>query len=919
MLNEDGSSILPWDTLAGPAVYVEARIPTLGTGRPDTINALITAQQSGKNTVVPLSYQSTDGLKDIYRSQQLDVSQLVDRPTERTVAAVVNFAVEDEYDVAVNFMEILGVPSQLRRGIAWGMGSESQGRPPASTEFFKSAGYENARASLPGYRGFDDFFVKNQAEVLFYIGEGWHRINRLLLLDSAGDVEKLWNDSASPEEVGDAWSDVETVFLLGCSVLDIDNLEGLAGSDYTSPGREWAEKVLGPDAWLGFQWEAPLVGPQRGELAAYELAQRIALGPTWINAWRGATGWNIFPWPPHSFPTAVAIDLSGEGDYFHWHPWIEELPDELQWLYTWERWPRSNWGTSSAGLEIAVASPVEVHVYDVVGRHVGPNATGGYDAEIPGSNSFVAPAMINDQNGEAKRVSIRPADVSSVYEVRLIGTAEGDFDLYAEIPDRSSGRLLGVAYIDIPVLQGTQFSLSLERDADLTLWQDQDGDGEFETPISPTSVSGRPLDLPVNLTLEGVATEYGSFESDVIATLGASSRPAPNPLTRLEFDSGAGWQTYGTPLVFSGPGEHLLRYRGLFADASYDTTQEVVIRIEQSNTPPSAVAGPDQVGLEGSWVELSGAESSDPDGDVLSYLWEIVASDGPQVTLLEPTDLAPRFLTLDNGAHTLRLTVDDGHGGIASDEVGVLVENVVPAIDSVTAPLAPGRLGALSEVAGSFTDTGTNDTHTATWAWGDGSTSEGFVTEDSGSGTVVADHTYASAGVYTVMLTVMDDDSGLVSASFQYIVIYDPDGGFVTGGGWLYTPQGSYVADPSSTGKAHMGFNAKYQQGGPLPSGEMQLTLQGAQLAFHSEDYEWLVVAGSRAQMRGTGSIDGQGGYTFILTVVDGGGSGGEDMVRVKIWQTGSGEVVYDTQMGGADDVDPTSPLDGGSIVIHPN
>jgi hypothetical protein len=33
-------------------------------------------------------------------------------------------------------------------------------------------------------------------------------------------------------------------------------------------------------------------------------------------------------------------------------------------------------------------------------------------------------------------------------------------------------------------------------------------------------------------------------------------------------------------------------------------------------------------------------------------------------------------------------------------------------------------------------------------------------------------------------------------------VIYDPAGGFVTGGGW--------IADP--TGKAHFGLNAKYKK-----------------------------------------------------------------------------------------------------------
>jgi len=525
--------------------------------------------------------------------------------------------------------------------------------------------------------------------------------------------------------------------------------------------------------------------------------------------------------------------------------------------------------------------------------------------------------MIDGQNDVAERVSIQPADLSSVYEVRLTGTADGEFDLAVEIPDRSTGELRSVAYMDVPVTLGGRFGISLERSTDFALWMDLDGDGEFETSMSPTDVSSRSLDLPVNLTLEGSATEHGSFDSDVTATLSPSSRQDATPITTIEYDLGDGWQTYSSPFVISGAGDHGLRYRGRFADGRDDATQNVVIRIEENNTPPVANAGPDQVVLEGDWVTLSGAGSSDADGDTLSYLWETVSADGPPITLVSPAEEASQFLALDNGTYTFRLTVDDGRGGTASDEVVIVVDNSPPAIGAITAPLSPQRIGTVVEVSGGFTDAGVDDTHTAMWTWGDGSASEGYVTGNNGSGIVVADHTYASPGVYTLLLRVADDDGGATSASFQYVVIYDPDGGFVTGGGWFYTPQGSYAADPSFTGRTHIGFNAKYQQGASLPSGEIQLTLQGNQFVFHGGDYEWLVVTGSRAQVRGTGSLDGQGGYGFLLSVVDASGSGGQDVVRMKIWRLQSGEVIYDSLMGHTDDEAPTAPLDGGSVVVH--
>jgi hypothetical protein len=96
------------------------------------------------------------------------------------------------------------------------------------------------------------------------------------------------------------------------------------------------------------------------------------------------------------------------------------------------------------------------------------------------------------------------------------------------------------------------------------------------------------------------------------------------------------------------------------------------------------------------------------------------------------------------------------------------------------------------------------------------------VTETGGSGTVTGNHTYAAAGVYTVTLSVTDDDTGANSASFQYVVIYDPSAGFVTGGGWINSPSGAYVDDPALTGQANFGFVSKYKNGTTIPDGQTQ-------------------------------------------------------------------------------------------------
>ena len=57
-------------------------------------------------------------------------------------------------------------------------------------------------------------------------------------------------------------------------------------------------------------------------------------------------------------------------------------------------------------------------------------------------------------------------------------------------------------------------------------------------------------------------------------------------------------------------------------------------------------------------------------------------------------------------------------------------------------------------------------------------------------------------------------------------------------------------------------------------------------LNFHSASYEWLVIAGAKAIYKGTGTVNGQDGYRFLVSAVDGAqpGGGGNDKFRIKIW-----------------------------------
>jgi hypothetical protein len=154
---------------------------------------------------------------------------------------------------------------------------------------------------------------------------------------------------------------------------------------------------------------------------------------------------------------------------------------------------------------------------------------------------------------------------------------------------------------------------------------------------------------------------------------------------------------------------------------------------------------------------------------------------------------------------------------------------------------------------------------------------------------------------------------------FQYVVVYDPDGGFVTGGGWIDSPVGACPRGPTLTGKAKFGFVSKYKKGATVPTGQTAFHFMVSDLSFHSDDYEWLVIAGARARYKGTGAINSEGNYGFMVTAIDGemAGGGGSDKFRIKIWEKDTGTIIYDNQMGAADDADPATVIGGGSIVIH--
>ena len=175
----------------------------------------------------------------------------------------------------------------------------------------------------------------------------------------------------------------------------------------------------------------------------------------------------------------------------------------------------------------------------------------------------------------------------------------------------------------------------------------------------------------------------------------------------------------------------------------------------------------------------------------------------------------------------------------------------------------------------------------------------------------------AEAGIYDLCVRGTDVAENTGPAECIMLVVYDPDGGFVTGGGWIDSPEGAYTPDPSLTGKATFGFVSKYKKGTSVPTGNTEFQFRTADLNFHSSSYDWLVVTGSDyGRYKGSGTINGlqapdEQDYKFMLWAGDGTGIDGADTFRIKIWweEDDVESVVYDNDMD--------QEIGGGNIVVH--
>jgi hypothetical protein len=103
------------------------------------------------------------------------------------------------------------------------------------------------------------------------------------------------------------------------------------------------------------------------------------------------------------------------------------------------------------------------------------------------------------------------------------------------------------------------------------------------------------------------------------------------------------------------------------------------INVKESNAVPVADGGGDRYIATKVFVDLDGGNSSDGDGDPLSYNWRIISKpDGSSPVLWEATSSTARFRAATEGVYVIGLTVNDSINDSAEDSITLM------AIDNYT-------------------------------------------------------------------------------------------------------------------------------------------------------------------------------------------------------------------------------------------
>ena len=189
------------------------------------------------------------------------------------------------------------------------------------------------------------------------------------------------------------------------------------------------------------------------------------------------------------------------------------------------------------------------------------------------------------------------------------------------------------------------------------------------------------------------------------------------------------------------------------------------VTVNTSNSAPSANAGPDQTVPVGTTVQLSGAHSTDIDGQALSFTWSVTTRpSGSSAALSNTSAVAPTINVDRPGSYVLQLIVNDGFVSSTPDTITITTVNSPPVAKA--GPDQTVNVGSTVNLNGSASSD--VDGNPLTYVWSMTSRPAGSAATLLGPNTVTPTFVADLAGQYIVQLIVND---GTVNSAPDTVVI----------------------------------------------------------------------------------------------------------------------------------------------------
>lgn len=229
------------------------------------------------------------------------------------------------------------------------------------------------------------------------------------------------------------------------------------------------------------------------------------------------------------------------------------------------------------------------------------------------------------------------------------------------------------------------------------------------------------------------------------------------------------------PHVYADDGNYLVW--AVATDDDGASTTQITKSIAIGNLAPVATLNGAGSADEGSTYTL-GLQATDA-GTNDTITWSIDWGDGSPVSGAIGRTASPTHIYLDNGNYTITATATDKDGGSDSSTLPVRIDNVAPTADASGQGVSiAGQVYSLNLTA---TDPGLLDSLSWSVDWGDGSADSVYQ-----GAIVLAQHTYADEGAFTITATASDSDGASAHTSVNLAVApADPPQHSVLPGTWL--------------------------------------------------------------------------------------------------------------------------------------